>query len=75
MHVIQSFVTAEDGPVWGLNTNRILGLSEEEMRIVGGENENTTRRRKELENDIEKLRGALAIVDRATRQTANLERD
>ncbi|RBR09031.1 uncharacterized protein FIESC28_10039 [Fusarium coffeatum] len=75
MHVIQSFVTAEDGPVWGLNTNRILGLSEEEMRVVGGENENTARRRKELEHDIEKLRGALAIVDRATRQTANLERD
>nr|CEG05319.1 unnamed protein product [Fusarium clavum] len=75
MHVIQSFVTAKDGPVWGLNTNRILGLSEEEMRIVGGENENTARRRKELEHDIEKLRGALAIVDRATRQTANLERE
>ncbi|GKU17740.1 unnamed protein product [Fusarium langsethiae] len=75
MHVIQSFVTAEDGPVWGLSTNRILGLSEEEMRIVGGENENTVRRRKELEHDIKKLRGALAIVDRATRQTADLERD
>ncbi|KAL6913790.1 hypothetical protein ACHAPO_002243 [Fusarium lateritium] len=75
MHVIQSFVTAEDGPVWGLSTNRILGLSEEEMKIVGGENENTARRRKELEHDIEKLRGALAIVDRATRQTAGLERD
>lgn len=75
MHVIQSFVTAEDGPVLGLSTNRILGLSEEEMRIVGGENDNTTRRRKELEHDIEKLRGALAIVDRATRQTASLERD
>ncbi|RGP76373.1 hypothetical protein FLONG3_5257 [Fusarium longipes] len=75
MHVIQSFVSAEDGPVWGLSTNRILGLSEEEMRIVGGENENTARRRKELEHDIEKLRGALVIVDRATRQTANLERE
>ncbi|QPC79243.1 hypothetical protein HYE68_009995 [Fusarium pseudograminearum] len=75
MHVIQSFVTAVDGPVWGLSTNRILGLSEEEMRIVGGENDNTARRRKELEHDIEKLRGALAIVDRATRQTASLERD
>ncbi|KAH6955548.1 P-loop containing nucleoside triphosphate hydrolase protein [Fusarium avenaceum] len=75
MHVIQAFVTAEDGPVRGLNTNRILGLSEDEMKIVGGENENTARRRKELEQDIGKLRGALDIVDRATRQTANLERD
>lgn len=75
MHVIQAFVTAEDGPVRGLNTNRILGLSEDEMKIVGGENENTARRRKELEQDIGKLRGALDIVDKATRQTANLERD
>ncbi|KAF4990385.1 hypothetical protein FGRMN_8520 [Fusarium graminum] len=75
MHVIQAFVTAEDGPVRGLNTNRILSLSEDEMMVVGGENENTARRRKELEQDIEKLRGALDIVDRATRQTANLKRD
>ena len=59
----------------GLNTNRILGLSEEEMEIIGGENENTARRRRELEQDIEKLRGALAIVDKATRQTASLDRD
>jgi hypothetical protein len=45
------------------------------MKIVGGENENTARRRKELEHDIEKLQGALTIVDRATRQTSALERN
>ncbi|KAF4453029.1 hypothetical protein F53441_4260 [Fusarium austroafricanum] len=74
-NTVESFISGPDGPVLGLNTNRILGLSEDEMKIVGGENENTARRRKELEQDIEKLRGALAIVDRATRQTSNLERD
>ncbi|KAF9775009.1 hypothetical protein IL306_006932 [Fusarium sp. DS 682] len=73
--VIESFISGQDGPVLGLNTNRILSLSEDEMKIVGGENENTARRRKELEQDIEKLKGALDIVDRATRQTSALERD
>ncbi|KAF4336632.1 dynamin-related 1D [Fusarium beomiforme] len=73
--VIESFISGQDGPVLGLNTNRILSLSEDEMKIIGGENENTARRRKELEQDIEKLHGALAIVDRATRQTSGLERD
>ncbi|KAF4969992.1 hypothetical protein FSARC_2895 [Fusarium sarcochroum] len=73
--IIEAFISIEDGPVLGLNTNRILGLSEEEMEIIGGENENTARRRRELEQDIEKLRGALAIVDKATRQTASLDRD
>uniref|UniRef100_A0A0D2XUE6 GED domain-containing protein n=1 Tax=Fusarium oxysporum (strain Fo5176) TaxID=660025 RepID=A0A0D2XUE6_FUSOF len=53
--VIESFISGQDGPVLGLNTNRILSLSEDEMKIVGGENENTARRRKELEHDIEKL--------------------
>ncbi|RBA08860.1 hypothetical protein FPRO05_07140 [Fusarium proliferatum] len=71
--VIESFISGQDGPVLGLNTNRILSLSEDEMKIVGGENENTARRRKELEHDIEKLQGALTIVDRATRQTSALE--
>ncbi|KAM0078132.1 hypothetical protein ACKRZS_009656 [Fusarium odoratissimum] len=73
--VIESFISGQDGPVLGLNTNRILSLSEDEMKIVGGENENTARRRKELEHDIEKLQGALTIVDRATRQTSALERN
>ncbi|KLO96639.1 Uncharacterized protein LW93_13738 [Fusarium fujikuroi] len=71
--VIESFISGQDGPVLGLNTNRILSLSKDEMKIVGGENENTARRRKELEHDIEKLQGALTIVDRATRQTSALE--
>ncbi|KAJ4256674.1 hypothetical protein NW762_008770 [Fusarium torreyae] len=72
--IIESFISFEEGPVLGLNTNRILGLSEEEIEMIGGENESTARRRRELEQDIKKLRGALAIVDKATRQTASLDR-
>ncbi|KAM5344824.1 hypothetical protein ACJ41O_010686 [Fusarium nematophilum] len=68
-----SFISNKDGPILGLSTNRILGLSEEDMSVMGGENENTVRRRRELVQEMERLNGALDIVDRATRQTASLE--
>ncbi|KAJ3520379.1 hypothetical protein NM208_g13732 [Fusarium decemcellulare] len=68
------FVRNDQGPMKGLNTKLILGLNEERLDSLCRENEDTIKRRADLTKEIESLQGALAIVEKARRQTAELER-
>ncbi|KAF4983038.1 hypothetical protein FZEAL_1463 [Fusarium zealandicum] len=72
--VVEDFISDENGPLKRLSSNWVLGLGEEELDALCREEEVTIMRRVELQSEIEKLEGALAIVDRARQQTAGLER-
>ncbi|KAF5012973.1 hypothetical protein FDECE_980 [Fusarium decemcellulare] len=71
--VTEEFLTNEQGPIKGLNTKWVLGLSEERLDALCRENEGTIKRRVDLKREIENLQGSLAIVDRARWQTTELE--
>ncbi|KAM0433962.1 hypothetical protein ACHAPT_003906 [Fusarium lateritium] len=72
--IVEDFITNDDGPMMGLNTKWVLGLDEEQLDALGREDERIVERRSVLGGEIERLRGALAIVDKARQQTAGLER-
>jgi hypothetical protein len=72
--VFRGFVNNKNGPVKALNTEWVLGLSQEELDALCREDERIIERRSVLGSEIERLRGALAIVDKARQQTAGLEK-
>lgn len=72
--IVEDFISNENGPIKGLNTNWVLGLDEEQLDVLCREDERVVERRSVLGGEIERLQGALAIVDKARRQTSELEK-
>ncbi|KAL6360711.1 hypothetical protein LRP88_06418 [Fusarium phalaenopsidis] len=72
--VFRGFVDHKNGPIKALNTEWVLRLSQEELDALCREDERIIERRSVLGSEIERLRGALAIVDKAKQQTAGLEK-
>ncbi|RSL99064.1 hypothetical protein CDV31_012360 [Fusarium ambrosium] len=72
--VLDNFLNNKNGPIKALNTNWVLRLSDEDLDTLCREDERIVERRSVLGSEIERLRGALAIVDKARQQTAGLEK-
>ncbi|EEU44491.1 uncharacterized protein NECHADRAFT_72072 [Fusarium vanettenii 77-13-4] len=72
--VFHGFVNNEDGPIKALNTEWVMRLGQEELDALCREDERIIERRSVLGSEIDRLRGALAIVDKARQQTAGLEK-
>ncbi|RSL60631.1 hypothetical protein CEP54_006698 [Fusarium duplospermum] len=72
--VFNNFVNNKNGPIKALNTNWVLGLNDEDLDTLCREDERIVERRGVLGSEIERLQGALAIVDKARQQTAGLEK-
>ncbi|KAL2201895.1 P-loop containing nucleoside triphosphate hydrolase protein [Sarocladium strictum] len=70
--VIEGFLSNEEGPLFALSTDFILSLSEEEVKRLATENDNTVAMRERLLQDINKLSQALAIAEKAREQTERL---
>ncbi|RSL92746.1 hypothetical protein CEP52_013650 [Fusarium oligoseptatum] len=72
--IVEDFVNNENGPIRGLNKDWVLGLNDEDLDTLCREDERIIERRSVLGSEIERLRRALAIVDKARQQTAGLEK-
>ena len=70
---MEDFVSDPFGPIRGLNTDYIMGLSEAEVENLASENDATLKRRRELDQEIEKLDRANTIAERASERTADLD--
>ncbi|KAH7008588.1 P-loop containing nucleoside triphosphate hydrolase protein [Ilyonectria destructans] len=69
---IEAYVSSDEGPVKGLQSARMLELSEEHLNRIAGEDQSTYNKRLTLATDIEELKEALAIVERARQETEGL---
>lgn len=56
----------------GLSTEYILGLTDEKIEELGGEDETTKEDRRRTEETIERLRAAKEISEKALRKTKSL---
>ncbi|KAI5461635.1 P-loop containing nucleoside triphosphate hydrolase protein [Mariannaea sp. PMI_226] len=73
--LISSFVSGPESPLQWLNVQNILDLSSEEIELLGSEDDYTRNRRKDLKEEIKTFETALQIVDKAARDTRDLERN
>ncbi|KAH6893082.1 P-loop containing nucleoside triphosphate hydrolase protein [Thelonectria olida] len=70
---MSEFIAGKDSPLRRLGPNTVLEFSEEQIDLLGKEDDFTLRRREELRRDIDSLTRALEIVDKARQETADLE--
>ncbi|KAI1842523.1 hypothetical protein JX266_011277 [Neoarthrinium moseri] len=71
--VIEDFVSNKKGPLRGLSTDYILGLSEAEVEKLAREDEATLLKRDGYNQQIARLERAHAIAENAWRQTTSCE--
>lgn len=62
---MEGALNSKKGPLKGLNTEYVLGLSDELIDELGGEEEVTRQRRKKLVEEIGKVRKAIRICAEA----------
>ncbi|TEA16361.1 hypothetical protein C8034_v001135 [Colletotrichum sidae] len=70
--IVENFVTCLEGPLMGLSTDWVLALSEEEVRQLARDDDETVRKRAHYDDVIRRLEEASAIVARARSQTRGL---
>ncbi|KAF6841063.1 vacuolar sorting protein VPS1 [Colletotrichum musicola] len=71
-HIIEHFITHEDGPLKGLCTDWVFRLTEEEVEKLAREDEDTVHKRAHFDGVIEKFERADLIAERARRQAPGL---
>ncbi|KAF6799564.1 vacuolar sorting protein VPS1 [Colletotrichum sojae] len=72
-HIIEHFVTCEDGPLKALSTDWVSSLTKEEVEKLGGEDEDTISKRAHFDDLIEKYKRAGLIAVRAREQSLKSE--
>lgn len=72
--IVDRFVNNKNSPLKSLTNDWVLRLSDEDLDTLCREDERIVERRSVLRSEIERLQGALAIVNNARQKTADLEK-
>ncbi|KAL0938434.1 vacuolar sorting protein vps1 [Colletotrichum truncatum] len=70
--IIEDFISYAEGPLMGLSTDWIFGLTEEEVERFAREDDDTVKKRAHFDGIIEKLQLAEEIAEKARKQTRSL---
>lgn len=68
-HIVEPFLESSTGPLFGLSTDYVMNLTDDEIDELGGEDETIVTSRKACESKISRLEEAMRIADRAWRET------
>jgi len=71
-NIVEPFLNSETGPLLGLSTGYIFGLSEEEIELLGGEDETVAMERRNCEEKIKRLEKANQIATETWKKTREM---
>lgn len=72
--VVEEFLKDSEGPIFGLSDKFVLGLTEEQIDILGGEDESVVSNRYDAEKKIERLTRAMKIAGETWKKSIQLEK-
>jgi hypothetical protein len=72
--VVEEFLQNSKGPIFGLSDKFVLGLNEEQIDMLGGEDESMVIARYDTEKKIERLTQAMKIAGETWRKSIQPEK-